>query len=225
VYLHYVFDLWVQQWRTRHARGDVIVVRYADDIVMGFQHEGDAVRCRHELDLRLRRFGLELHPDKTRLLCFGRFARDRRHARGEGKPETFDFLGFTHICGKTRNGKFMLYRLTSKPRMRARLRAIKDALYKRRHLPLRTQGRWLQSVVRGYYAYHAVPTNLGRLRSFRAHVVRHWYKALRRRSQRSRITWERMYKLADGWIPRPQVLHPYPWDRFDVTTRGKSRVR
>jgi len=225
IYLHYVFDLWVQQWRTRNARGEVYVVRYADDLVMGFQHEADAVRFRTELGRRLAYFGLELHPEKTKLLCFGRFAEERRRRRGQGKPETFDFLGFTHICGKARSGQFLLHRRTAKDRMRAKLKAIRKELLRRRHLSVSDQGKWLQSVVRGYFAYHAVPTNMRCLCSFRVEVTRSWLHALRRRSQRSRMTWERMHRLAERWIPAPRVLHPYPWDRFDVRTRGRSRVR
>jgi group II intron reverse transcriptase/maturase len=225
VYLHYVFDLWVQQWRKRQARGEVIVVRYADDFVVGFQRGDDAARFRQELTLRVRQFGLELHPDKTRLFRFGRFAASDRRERGEGKPETFEFLGFTHICGKSSSGKFLLHRHTSKARMRARLRALKDAIKRRQHLPVHAQGRWLQSVLRGYFAYHAVPTNIDRLGGFRTQVTRYWHKALRRRGQRDRTTWDRMSRRAGRWLPKPRVLHPYPWDRFDVRTRGKSRVR
>ena len=225
VYLHYVFDLWVQQWRTRSARGAVYVVRYADDIVVGFQHEIDAVRFRTEQQQRLERFGLELHPDKTRLLRFGRFAETQRRERGQGRPETFNFLGFTHVCGKARSGQFLLLRLTVKDRMRAKLKAIREDLLRRRHLPVPVQGGWLGSVVRGYFAYHAVPTNMQRLQSFRIEVTRSWFHALRRRSQRTRMTWERMHRLAERWIPAPRVLHPYPWDRFADRTRGRSRVR
>jgi RNA-directed DNA polymerase len=225
VYLHYVFDLWVQQWRARTARGAVYVVRYADDIVMGFQHEVDAVRFQADQRQRLEHFGLELHPDKTRLLRFGRFAEERRRERGQGKPETFNFLGFTHVCGKARSGQFLLLRLTVKDRMRAKLKAIREDLLRRRHLPVPVQGEWLGAIVRGYFAYHAVPTNTQRLQSFRAEVTRSWLHALRRRSQRTRMTWERMHRLAERWIPAPRVLHPYPWDRFDERTRGRSRVR
>lgn len=225
VYLHYVFDLWVQQWRARTARGAVYVVRYADDIVVGFQHEVDAVRFHADQRQRLAHFGLELHPDRTRLLRFGRFAEERRRERGQGKPETFNFLGFTHVCGKSRSGQFLLLRLTVKDRMRAKLKAIREDLLRRRHLPVPVQGEWLGAVVRGYFAYHAVPTNTQRLQSFRVEVTRSWLHALRRRSQRTRMTWERMHRLAERWIPAPHVLHPYPWDRFDERTRGRSRVR
>lgn len=225
VYLHYVLDLWIQQWRGRKARGEVVVVRYADDLVMGFQHVTDAVRFRADLQQRLERFSLELHPDKTRLLRFGPFAATDRRVQGEDKPETFDFLGFTHICGKTRAGKFLLLRRTSKKRMRAKLKLIREDLLRQRHLPVEVQGRKLEAVVRGYYAYHAVPTNIRRLASFRTEILRAWRHALRRRGQRSTVTWQRLSRLAQRWIPTPRALHPYPWDRFDDRTRGGSRVR
>ena len=166
-----------------------------------------------------------MHPDKTRLLRFGIHAASNRRERGQGKPETFDFLGFTHICGKTRSGKFLLLRHTSKDRMRARLKAIREELHKRRHLPEPVQGLWLRAVVRGYFAYHAVPTNIDRLDSFRTQVIRAWHHALRRRSQRTRMNWERMNHLASRWVPPARILHPYPWERFDDRTRGRSRVR
>jgi RNA-directed DNA polymerase len=225
VYLHYVLDLWVQQWRKRVARGEVIVARYADDFVMGFQHEADAVHFQADLQERLERFGLEVHPDKTRLLRFGRYAEGQRRERGEGKPETFDFLGLTHICGRARSGSFLLIRRTSKKRMRAKLSQIREDLHRRRHLPVPAQGQKIEAVVRGYFAYHAVPTNMHRLNGFRTEVLRAWHHALRRRSQRSRMTWDRMSRLAKRWLPSPRVLHPYPWDRFDDRTRGRSRVR
>jgi RNA-directed DNA polymerase len=225
VYLHYVFDLWVQQWRKQTARGEVFVVRYADDLALGFQHESDAVRFRAELQKRLEQFGLELHPDKTRLLRFGSFAERDRRALGQGKPETFDFLGFTHICGKSRAGKFLLVRRTSKKRMTARLKAIREGLLQQRHLPVEKQGRRLRAVVRGYFAYHAVPTNMHRLSSFRTEVLRAWRHALRRRGQRTPVSWQRLSRLGKRWLPTPRVLHPYPWDRFADRTRGGSRVR
>lgn len=225
VYLHYVFDLWVQQWRKRHARGEVVVVRYADDFVVGFQHEDDAKSFRQELDLRMAKFGLEVHPDKTRLIYFGRYAMENRRARRDGKPETFDFLGFTHACAKSKGGKFLLCRMTSKSRMRAKLRDVKDALRRRTHAPVQEQGEWLRSVVRGYFNYHAVPTNGKRLVGFKYQVVRYWYKTLRRRSQRDRTTWARVYELANRWLPPVKILHPYPWERFAARTRGGSRVR
>lgn len=219
MYLHYVLDLWVQQWRKRHARGDVFIVRYADDFVMGFQHEADAVRFRADLQDRLERFGLEVHPDKTRLIEFGRYAARDRRRRGEGKPATFDFLGLTHMCGKSRAGNYLLVRHTTKKRMRAKLKLIREDLLRRRHLPVPAQGRRIEAMVRGYFAYHAVPTNVGRLGSFRK------VHALRRRSQRTRLTWERMFRLAERWVPNGRVLHPYPWDRFAARTQGRSRVR
>jgi RNA-directed DNA polymerase len=227
VYLHYAFDLWVQQWRSRYARGAVSVVRYADDFIIGFQEESDARRFVEDLRERLRKFSLELHPDKTRLLRFGRFAALNRQERGEGRPETFDFLGFTHICGRTRgrNGRFLLLRHTTAKRMRATLHAVKAALMRRRHDPVLAQGRWLRSVVQGYFAYHAVPTNIERLDAFRTQTVRAWHHALRRRSQNDRTTWDRVNRLAERWLPRARVLHPWPNERFDVRTRGKSPVR
>lgn len=225
VYLHYVLDQWIQQWRKRTAGGEVVVVRYADDLVVGFQHVADAVRFRIELQQRLERFSLELHPDKTRLLRFGPFAARDRALQGEGKPETFDFLGFTHICGKTRTGKFLLHRRTSKKRMRAKLKLIREGLLRQRHLPVDVQGRKLAAVVRGYYAYHAVPTNMHRLASFRTEILRAWRHALRRRGQRSTVTWQQLSRLGKRWVPTPRVLHPYRWDRFDDRTRGGSRVR
>jgi len=225
VYLHYVLDLWVQQWRRREARGEVIIVRFADDFVVGFQHATDAVRFRTALQQRLKRFNLEVHPDKTRLIRFGRYAEAQSRERGHGKPETFDFLGFTHICAKSREGHFRLLRRTSRKRMRAKLRAIREGLWQHRHLPLHVQGQRLQAVVRGYFAYHAIPLNIARLSSFRTRVIWHWRRALRRRGQRDQTTWARVNALAKRWIPSPHRLHPYPWERFDAKTQGKSRVR
>ncbi len=225
VYLHYVFDLWVHQWRGRHARGDVVVVRYADDFVVGFQHRADAERFWGDLRERFANFGLELHEDKTRLIEFGRFAAPSREARGLPKPETFDFLGFTHICAKSRNGWFKLQRITSKKRLQAKLREVKTELMRRRHLPVPEQGRWLQSVVRGHRAYYAVPDNSDAIRAFRDGVTRHWLRALRRRSQRTRLTWRRMRRLADRWLPTPRIMHPWPDVRFDARTQGRSPVR
>jgi hypothetical protein len=178
-----------------------------------------------ELHERLRKFALELHPDKTRLIRFGRFAAMQRIQRDEGKPETFDFLGFTHICGKTRKGEFLLMRRTAAKRMRAKLRGVRLELQQRRHQSILEQGAWLASVVRGYFAYHAVPTNIDRLDAFRTQIVRTWHRALRRRGQRDRTNWDRMHRLAVRWIPRPRILHPWPQKRFDVRTRGKSPVR
>jgi group II intron reverse transcriptase/maturase len=225
VFLHYVIDLWAEQWRRRHACGDVILVRYADDFVLGFQHEEDARRFRTALEERLRRFGLSLHEEKTRLLRFGRYARERCEERGLAKPATFDFLGFTHVCGTSREGKFVLLRHTVKKRMRVTLHTIRLALLRRRHLPVDEQGRWLAAVVRGYFAYFAVPTNGRRISSFRFEVTRSWLRALRRRGQRDRTAWDRMAKLAARWIPLPRIAHPYPHDRFDARIQGRSRVR
>lgn len=225
IFLHYVFDLWADQWRRRKAGGEVIIVRYADDIVVGFQHRWDAERFRAELSERMGRFGLELHPDKTRLIEFGRFAADNRRERDEGKPETFNFLGFTHICDKTRSGKFKLVRHTIKKRMRQTLDRIKQELKGRMHDSVPEQGRWLRAVVRGYFAYHAVPTNHQALAEFRTEVVRWWLRTLRRRSQKYRLTWRRFNELVDRWLPRPRTLHPWPSLRFDARTQGRSPVR
>ncbi|MCA1707545.1 MAG: group II intron reverse transcriptase/maturase [Actinobacteria bacterium] len=225
VYLHYVFDRWVRQWRTRHARGDVIAVRFADDFVVGFQHEGDARRFLRDLRERFAKFGLELHPDKTRLIEFGRFAAERRAARDLGKPETFDFLGFTHICGKGRSGGFWLRRITIAKRLRAKLKQVKGQLKRRRHLPIPEQGRWLASVVRGHLAYYAVPGNSRGIHAFHREVCRYWLKALRRRSQRHRLPWERMRRLIARWIPPSRIQHPYPEARFNARTQGRSPVR
>lgn len=225
VYLHYVLDRWARQWRRRHAHGDMIIVRFADDFVAGFEHESDAQRFLADLRERLTKFGLELHADKTRLIEFGRHAAKNRTARGLGKPETFDFLGFTHICAKSRNGWFWLKRVTIPKRMRAKLAEVKDQLKRRQHLPIPEQGRWLASVLRGYFAYYAVPGNTETIQAFRKQATRHWLKALRRRSQRHRLTWERMNRLAKRWLPPARILHPYPDVRFDARTRGKSPVR
>jgi hypothetical protein len=187
VYLHYVLDLWVDWWRRSHAHGDVIIVRWADDFIVGFEHEQDARRFLDELRERLAKFGLELHPDWTRLIEFGRYAAERRRKRGLGKPETFSFLGFTHICAKSSNGRFWLKRITISKRMRAKLKAVNDQLKRRRHLPVPVQGRWLRSVVQGHLAYYAVPGNTNAVTAFRFHLTRHWFNALRRRSQRKRL--------------------------------------
>ena len=225
VYLHYVLDLWVDWWRHRHGHGDVIIVRWADDFIVGFEDQQDAQRFLVELRERLAKFGLELHPDKTRLIEFGRHAVERRRARGLGKPETFDFLGFTHLCGKTRKGRFWLRRITISKRMRAKLREVNDQLKRRRHQPVPVQGRWLASVVRGHFAYYAVPGNTDAVAAFRTQATRHWYKALRRRSQRTRVNWERMNRYATRWLPPARVMHPFPDARFDARTRGRSPVR
>src|SRR5262245_34676878 len=215
VFLHYVFDLWVQHWRTTFATGDVIVVRYADDFIVGFQHRDEAERFLRELRERFGKFGLALHPDKTRLIEFGRFAARNRRQRGQGKVETFDFLGFTHCCGRKRlSGGFCVKRKTVSKRLRAKLREVQAALLRRRHEPRLQQVTWLQGVVRGYYNYHAIPGNMPALETFRREVLRHWLRALRRRSQRHRLPWERFGPLTDRFIPKPKILHPHPNDRF-----------
>ena len=217
VYLHYVFDLWVQHWRTHRAKGEVIVVRYADDKVLGFQHRAEAEQFLQDWRERLRKFGLELHPDKTRLIEFGRYAAENRKQRGEDKPETFNFLGLTHICGRSRkNGKFLVLRKTVRKRLLAKLKQVKDALWRRMHQPLAEVGKWLKSVVQGYFNYHAVPGNIASLRSFRLEVCKRWLRVIRRRSQKSRITWEHMARFAEQWLPLPKILHPYPNLRFDA---------
>jgi group II intron reverse transcriptase/maturase len=218
VYLHYVLDLWVDWWRRRHAHGDVIIVRFADDFIVGFEYEEDARRFLVELRERLARFGLDLHPDKTRLIEFGRRAARSRAQRGLGKPETFDFLGFTHICGKSKSGRFWLRRITISKRMRAKLREVNDQLKRRRHQPIPVQGQWLRSVVQGHRAYYAVPGNTDAVTAFRTQVTRHWYQALRRRSQRRRITWARMNRIASRWLPPARVVHPFPDVRFAART-------
>ena len=217
VYLHYVFDLWAERWRQHHAHGNVIFVRYADDIVCGFEHEADAQRFRAELQQRMEKFALSLHPDKTRLIEFGRFAATNRARRGLGKPETFNFLGFTHICGRSRRGLFQLKRKSRRDRMRAKLRAIKEELRRRMHEPIPQQGQWLRQVVRGYFAYHAVPTNVASLSAFRNHVVDLWRRTLKRRSQKDHTTWDRLARLAADFLPAPRILHPWPDARFAVT--------
>jgi len=214
IYLHYVFDLWVDAWRKKHAQGEVMVIRYADDTVLGFQRRVDAERFLEELRERLRKFGLELHPDKTRLLEFGLYAERNRKRRGEGKPETFDFLGFTHISGKKRDGTFVVKRKTMGKRVRAKLEEIKQQLWNRTHDPIEQTGKWLRSVVQGYFNYHAVPGNLQSLNVFRFRLTLLWRRALIRRSQRHRLRWVRMRELLDRWIPEPRVLHPYPSERF-----------
>jgi len=218
VYLHYVLDLWVDWWRRRHAHGDVIIVRWADDFIVGFEHEQDARRFLAELRERFARFGLDLHPDKTRLIEFGRHVARRRQQRGAGKPETFNFLGFTHICAKSRSGRFWLKRITIATRMRAKLHEVKEQLKRRRYEPVSVQGRWLRSVVRGHMTYYAVPGNNDAVNDFRHQVTRHWYQALRRRSHRTRITWARMGPFATRWLPRVRVMHPFPEARFAAKT-------
>ena len=226
IYLHYTFDLWADQWRRHHARGNVVFVRYADDTVAGFEYETDAKRFLADLRERLEKFALSLHPDKTRLIEFGRFAAERRARRGLGKPETFNFLGFTHICGHSRAGYFLLKRKTRRDRMRVRLRAIKEELRRRMHEPLPEQGRWLGQVVRGYFAYHAVPTNAKSLCAFPHHVTESTgRRSLRRRSQRDRTTWDRAAQLVAAFLPAVRIIHPWPHERFAVTDRVRRSVR
>jgi group II intron reverse transcriptase/maturase len=225
VYLHYVFDLWADQWRRRNAHGDVIFVRFADDYVAGFEHREDAERFLADLRGRFAKFCLELAPEKTRLIEFGRYAAERRKRRGLRKPETFEFLGLSHICAKSRTGRFKLKRVTSKKKMRAKLHEVKTEMRRRMHHPIPEQGRWLASVLRGHFRYYAVPDNSEALRSFRRQVERHWLTTLRRRSQRDHLTWERMRRLAARWLPTPRILHPWPNVRFDARTQGRSPVR
>ena len=217
VYLHYAFDLWAECWRRREATGDMIMVRFADDLVVGFEHESDARRFWDAMCERLREFSLSLHPDKTRLLEFGRYAAPNRKKRGLGKPETFKFLGFVLICGRSRRGSFLIKRTSRRDRMRARLKAIKEELPQRMHRPIPETGQWLRQVVSGFFAYHAVPTNGAAIGAFRYRVTLLWHRSLLRRSQRARLGWERMKNLADDFLPKPRVLHPWPSDRFAVT--------
>jgi hypothetical protein len=217
VYLHYCFDLWAERWRRREATVDMVIVRFADDIVVGFEHETDARRFWDAMRERLREFSLTLHPDKTRLIEFGRHAATNRRRRGLGKPETFTFLGFTFISGKSRRGTFLLQRKTRRDRMTAKLKEIKDELRRRMHDPIPDQGTWLKQVVTGFFAYHAVPTNFRALLVFRAHVIALWLRSLRRRSQKDRTTWDRVFRLAGAFLPQPRILHPWPDKRFAVT--------
>ena len=214
VYLHHVLDLWAGWWRKRHARGNVIIVRFADDFIVGFEYQDDAERFLEGLRERFAKFSLELHPDKTRLIEFGPHAARRRAARGEGKPETFSFLGFTHICATTRSRRFWIRRKTDTKRLRAKLKQAKAEIMRRRHLPVPEQGRWLASVVTGHQAYYAVPGNYDAVHAFRTQVTRHWHHALRRRSQKTRLTWVRMNRLVTRWLPPTRIVHPFPEQRF-----------
>jgi len=231
IYMHYVVDLWAERWRQHEATGDMIFVRYADDFIVGFQHESDARRFLDALRTRLAEFALSLHPEKTRLIEFGRFAAENRKRRGLGKPETFNFLGFTFICGKSRRGKFLIKRKTRRDRMRAKLQAVKEELRRRMHQPIPTMGKWLEQVVKGYFNYHAVPTNSRALQAFRNAIIRRWRWTLCRRSEKADIVWDKMLKLADEWLPQPRILHPWPNQRFAVTHprwepyAGKLHVR
>jgi RNA-directed DNA polymerase len=219
IYLHYVLDLWVQQWRQKYAKGEVVIVRYADDFVIGFQHRADAQRLQRELEERMQRFGLEMNSEKTRLIEFGRFAIDNRAKRGEGKPETFDFLGFTHICAKTRkDGYFTVKRKSISKRLRRKVKKVGEKLNRMRHAPVPDQGKWLRSVIQGFFNHHAVPGNRDALDAFRTLLVRSWFQSLRRRSQKARsLKWPRMQRIIDKWLPHPRILHPYPNQRLCVT--------
>jgi group II intron reverse transcriptase/maturase len=217
IYLHYVFDLWARHWR-RQAEGDVIIVRYADDIVVGFQKEAQARRFWADLVERFAKFGLELHPEKTRLLSFGRRAAARGRRNGRGKPPTFDFLGFTHICGKSRKERFQLLRRTSRKRVQRKLNEVKAELRRRLHRPVPEVGRWLRSVIQGHVNYYGVPLNYAALSSFRYQVIWHWRRALSRRSQKGRVTWARVSRLARLWLPPVRITHPYPSERLCLNT-------
>jgi len=227
LYLHHALDLWANRWRRREARGEVIIVRYADDFIVGFQYKDDAERFHAALKKRMKKFNLELNEAKTRLIEFGRFAWENRAKRGAGKPETFDFLGFTHICGKTRKDKFCVKRKTMRKKLRAKLRALSVALRKRINQHIATVGQWLAKVLNGHYQYYGVPRNYRSLSAFRWEVKRRWRQMLNRRSQRRRrrITWDRMEQFADRWLPRPRIVHPYPSERLHVSTQGRSPVR
>ena len=216
IYLHYVLDLWAKRWRRQEATGDMIIVRYADDVVAGFEHEDDARRFLDAMRERFEEFALSLHPDKTRLIEFGRHATANRKRRGLAKPETFAFLGFTFICGKSRRGYFQLQRKTRCDRLQAKLTEIKAELRRRMHQPIPDQGHWLRQVVTGHFAYYAVPTNGRALSAFRHYLTDLWRRSLRRRSQKDGFTWDRMTKLADDWFPAPRILHPWPEQRFAV---------
>jgi RNA-directed DNA polymerase len=226
IYLHYLFDLWAQAWRRKQARGDMIIVRFADDIVVGLQEKSDAERFWTELIERMRKFSLELHPEKTRLLEFGPYAAANRKKRGEGKPETFNFLGCTHICGKKRsNGRFTARRQTIRKRLQAKLSEVQAELQRRMHHPIPEVGQWLRSVVGGHIRYYGVPTNGSALYTFRFQVGRLWHRTLSRRSQNGRVAWDRMRRLINRWLPPARICHPYPLRRMGVITWGKSRMR
>jgi group II intron reverse transcriptase/maturase len=217
IYLHYTLDLWAMRWRRREATGDMIFVRYADDFIVGLQYESDAQRFLNEMRERLGKYALSLHPEKTRLIEFGRFAAERRKRRGLGKPETFNFLGFTFICGQTRAGKFQIKRKTRTDRMRAKLKMVQEGMRRRMHQPIPDQGRWLHYVVSGYFNYHAVPTNSRALVTFRTEIARRWRRVLTRRSERTKLNWKQMKQLIDTWLPQPRILHPWPDKRFAVS--------
>ena len=218
IYLHYAFDQWAHQWRKRNARGDMIIVRFADDFVVCFEHRAEAERFKEVLTERLKKINLELQGEKTRLIEFGRYATVARERRGEGKPETFNYLGFTHICGKNRKGKFCVLRQTMKKRMRTKLKALNIEIKRRMHIPIPEQGKWLRSVLLGHYRYYGVPRNGPAMEAFRKEIVRLWKSALGRRSQRGKITWERLDRLTNRWLPYPHIYQPYPAQRLRVIT-------
>jgi group II intron reverse transcriptase/maturase len=225
IYLHYVLDLWVQQWRKTQAQGDMVIVRFADDFVVGFEHRQEAKRFLAEIRERFAQFGLELHPEKTRLIEFGRYADKNRRDRGDGKPESFNFLGFTHISGKTRKGRFTVLRQTMRKRWQAKVQAVRTELKRRLHDPVPEVGAYLRAVVTGHYRYFGVPMNGPALSAFRNAIAHTWQWVLRRRSQKSRMPWSRFAKYVARWLPHPRICHPYPLVRFAVTTQGKSRMR
>ncbi len=218
IYLHYVLDLWAQQWRKKQARGDVIIVRFCDDFVVGFEHREEAERFLADLRERFAKFGLGLHPDKTRLIEFGRFADKSRRARGDGKPETFNFLGFTHICGKTRRGWFTVLRQTMRKRWQAKIQAVRTELERRLHASIPETGAYLRAVITGHNRYYGVPMNGSTLEAFRLTIARTWLWVLRRRSQKKRMPWTRFAKFVEHWLPRPRICHPYPGQRLAVIT-------
>jgi RNA-directed DNA polymerase len=218
IYLHYVFDLWAHQWRRRHGQGEVCLVRYVDDIVVGFEKYHEAKQFQEALQQRLATFGLELHAEKTRVIEFGRFAQERRREHGRCRPETFTFLGFTHICGRSRTGRFQVVRRTMALRLRAKLGEIKTELRRRRHLPVPTQGSWLRSVLLGHYQYYGVPLNAKALQQFRKEVSHLWHRSLSQRSQKGNVNWTRMSRYVDKWLPGVRIYHPYPNERFGVRT-------
>jgi RNA-directed DNA polymerase len=225
IYLHYVFDLWADKWRKDNGGGEVVIVRFCDDFVVGFQYRSEAERFYEDLVERFGSFNLELHSGKTRIIEFGRFAAQNCRRRGEGKPRTFDFLGFTHICSRTASGKFTVLRQTIRKRMTAKLRELKEELRRRLHWPIPKVGKWLRVVVLGHFRYYGLPGNSRKLESFVYHLTRLWFKTLRRRSQRHMINWDGMNRLASRWIPLPRICHPYPNLSLYVTTRGRSPVR
>ena len=225
IYLHYVLDLWAHRWRRKRARGAMIIVRYVDDFVAGFEYREDAERFLVELRERLSRFHLELHADKTRLIEFGRFAAQNRKERGQGKPETFDFLGFTHMCSTNRRGRSIVRRHTMRQRLAAKLKSIKVELKRRRHQKLAEQRKWVIAVLQGHYQYYGVPRNIHALGVFYRELLRLWWRALRRRGQKRRLSWKRFFRKAGQWLPRPRITHPYPDQRLCVTTQGRSPVR